>query len=88
MSYRAVTELAGAYCPLVPAARLARWLQRGKYIYTALGLERLCNHCGEFWPADTEFFYSVPSQPGGLNEWCKACYRDWRDARNLKRRAA
>jgi hypothetical protein len=85
---RATTELDGAYCPLPQPQRLALWLRRGKYIYTALGLERLCPKCKELWPADTEFFFSVPSQPGGLNEWCKACYRDWRDARNLKRRAA
>lgn len=38
--------------------------------------EKLCNKCGEWWPADLEFFYSEPKAAGGLYYACKACYRE------------
>lgn len=34
------------------------------------GPERRCVRCGEYWPADTEFFYR---RGDGLHSWCKAC---------------
>lgn len=40
-------------------------------------LLKRCSRCKEHWPADTEFFYSV-KKGDGLNEWCKACYQEWR----------
>ena len=40
-----------------------------------IGLERKCSRCGEYWPADTEFFYFQPSASGGLNCYCHDCYR-------------
>ncbi|WP_343590129.1 hypothetical protein [Paracidovorax wautersii] len=38
------------------------------------GGEKLCNKCGEWWPADTEFFFGDPGGIGGLYHCCKACY--------------
>jgi hypothetical protein len=35
-----------------------------------LGREKRCSRCGEWWPADTEFFNR---QGAGLHCWCKAC---------------
>jgi formylmethanofuran dehydrogenase subunit E len=38
---------------------------------TELGEEVTCAKCGEFWPADKEFFYFSNGKP---HSWCKACY--------------
>ena len=38
--------------------------------------EKLCKKCGEYWPADSEFFYSQADTPDGLSRNCKACYAD------------
>jgi hypothetical protein len=58
-----------------------------EYRQTELGLEVKCSCCGEFWPADKEFFFFHDGKP---HSWCKACYRAnpkvaakdarWRDA--------
>lgn len=37
-------------------------------------LEKRCSRCKEYWPADSEFFYSNSGKGDGLNEHCKACY--------------
>lgn len=39
---------------------------------TELGDEIKCSKCGEFWPADAEFFFMNKGRP---HSWCKACYR-------------
>lgn len=33
--------------------------------------ERRCVRCGEWWPADEEFFYRLSD--GRLHSYCKAC---------------
>lgn len=71
---RGKTAVEGAYCPIPPADLLARRLASGKYRMTALGLEAHCCACDDYWPADTEFFYPIPSKRTGLHEYCKACY--------------
>lgn len=38
--------------------------------------EKLCRKCGEWWPADREFFYVDASAPDGLFYCCKACYHE------------
>lgn len=38
---------------------------------TELGEEVKCAKCGDFWPADNEFFYFTRGRP---HSWCKACY--------------
>lgn len=42
--------------------------------------EKVCNRCGETWPADTEFFYRAKGNLDGLAGECIACKNayDWR----------
>lgn len=43
-----------------------------RYRITAeLGREARCSKCGDWWPADDEFFYMANGVP---HSWCKACY--------------
>jgi len=42
---------------------------------TELGEEKRCLTCGEYWPADTEFFESQASSRDGLTPRCIACIR-------------
>lgn len=42
-------------------------------IQTELGTEAQCSLCGEYFPADSEFFFSAK---GKLHSWCKACYSE------------
>lgn len=37
-------------------------------------IERLCSKCGDWWPADAEFFFRDADQPDGLTSKCKACW--------------
>ena len=39
--------------------------------------EKQCTRCGEWWPADLEFFHASTKGKAGLNYQCKACYREW-----------
>lgn len=42
------------------------------HIMTDLGKEKRCARCGEYWPADKEFFYQLPD--GRLHSYCHACF--------------
>jgi len=68
------------FCPLPTAQTMKMGFKKGSYALTGLGLERRCSICQEFWPADTEFFWSTPGAPSGLHCWCKACYTERRAA--------
>lgn len=48
-------------------------LQQPKLRQTWYGPEQLCSKCGEYWPADPEFFYRSKT---GLRGVCKACYAE------------
>lgn len=37
--------------------------------------EKHCPKCGEWWPADLEFFATAPAKAGGLFYCCRACAR-------------
>lgn len=52
---------------------------------TELGREKFCPRCKELWPADLEFFYSAGKRK--LTAWCKACYLEWRNARQCAERS-
>jgi len=65
---------------------LKQGFKQGRYQLTAIGLERLCAKCDEYWPADTEFFWASPGSATGLHCWCKACYIAWKKP-NLKQAA-
>jgi hypothetical protein len=47
-------------------------------IVTELGLERLCRGCGEFWPADPEFWFFTTNRHGKRQVMgrCKACWSE------------
>lgn len=42
---------------------------------TELGQEKRCMCCGEFWPADSEFFQHMRSSRDGLTPRCIACIK-------------
>jgi hypothetical protein len=53
-----------------------------RFRQTELGLEARCSKCGEWWPADSEFFYMLHGRP---HSWCKACYIADRVAKGVRR---
>lgn len=73
------------FCPIPTTQTVTLGFKKGSYALTNLGLERRCSMCAEFWPADTEFFWSTPKSPSGLHCWCKACYTE---RRSVARQAA
>lgn len=66
----------GWYCPLPNDKQMKHRLKLGIYKITGIGLVQRCAGCKEYWPADTEFFFS--SLHGRMNSWCRACYMEWR----------
>jgi len=42
---------------------------------TELGEEKQCVSCGEYWPADIEFFEAKRSSKDGLSPRCIACIK-------------
>lgn len=50
------------------------------------GQEKFCTRCVEWWPADTDFFFSDPEGQAGLFYCCKACYREWQTTTKTKSR--
>lgn len=62
--------------PAAPSASLmALRLRKQVYRLSDEGdLEKRCSRCKEYWPADSEFFYSNSGKGDGLSEHCKACY--------------
>jgi hypothetical protein len=42
---------------------------------TELGNEKRCLTCGEYWPADHEFFETMRSSRDGLTPRCIACIK-------------
>lgn len=68
---------------------LARRLLSGLFRMEDDGLYKRCSRCKDYWPADSEFFYSNHGTPDGLNPWCKACYLENRypEGRTIKEKA-
>jgi hypothetical protein len=66
------------YSPIWPPEVTARGLKFERVKFTDAGREKRCPRCDEFWPADTEFYYSTPSKADGLSSWCKSCYLTWK----------
>jgi hypothetical protein len=62
----------------LPPRLLERRLRLGQYQRTQDGLEKFCNGCQEYWPADSEFFYANRNHADGLGNSCKACYLEKR----------
>ncbi len=73
------------HCPLLSKDKLENFLVSGRYKYNEIGqLEKLCNTCGEYWPADTEFFYKDKHATTGLNAHCIPCYQEKVHQRTLE----
>lgn len=51
------------------------WIERftGARVESELGVEQCCRGCGEYWPADAEFFAPQASGRDGLTPRCRAC---------------
>jgi hypothetical protein len=46
--------------------------------------EKFCKKCGEWWPADGEFFFRRTRNPDGLDWTCRACYSEQPSVRRLR----
>jgi len=57
-------------------------------ITPGLGREKQCTKCGEWWPADTEFFYRQQNVRSRLHAWCIACTVHDKRQRKQRRSAA
>lgn len=64
------------YCPPFTPGAIGMRISTGRFVFTELGLEKRCSTCRDFFPADTEFFFSQTSRPDGLSTYCKACNLD------------
>jgi hypothetical protein len=63
----------------VSESLMRKRLKSGKFRVDENGmLEKHCPKCNEYWPADSEFFYTARGSSDGLGHWCKACYVEWR----------
>ncbi|WP_018169114.1 hypothetical protein [Thioalkalivibrio sp. ALMg9] len=71
----------GHCCPVFTPAQIRRGLDSGRFRITAIGMERLCSRCAQYWPLDTEFWQWTPRKSGGVHNYCKACDRERRDGR-------
>lgn len=56
--------------PVYTQSFIEAGVRSGKFVVTEIGLEKLCTLCGDYWPADTQFFYP---KAGKLSSECKAC---------------
>ncbi|MGD8172162.1 hypothetical protein ACQEXU_10910 [Vibrio sp. TRT 21S02] len=73
----------GEYTPLMKPKLLQRRLASGKaQIDPILGLEKYCARCREYWPQDTLFWTPMRTRPDGLQDWCKCCQLEVRNAAN------
>lgn len=65
------------YSPVWPERLLRIRLKSGKAkLDHDYGRLLFCVRCDEYWPADSEFFFTRPSNTDGLNNWCKACFKE------------
>lgn len=70
-------------------ANLEQRLKDGRYRQSEGVLEKRCCTCNEYWPADSEFFYTHKEGLDGLRNYCKACQGAAKDKTiENKRRAA
>lgn len=68
--------------------RIARHLAAGRFRITDGMLEKRCGRCGDYWPADREFFYSSTQCACGLHTFCRACFLEARSTPGRSRAAA
>ena len=51
-----------------------------------IGLEQQCSSCGDWWPADAEFFYVRADRRRQLASVCRACTVHYQRHYNRRRR--
>lgn len=66
------------FCPALTLRAVERSLARGGMLMEDGILQKRCTSCGEYWPADTEFFYGTIKKTTVLHCYCKACYTEKR----------
>lgn len=47
----------------------------GKWLISEIGMEKQCITCGEYWPADAEFFEYAKKTRDRLSARCIACIK-------------
>jgi hypothetical protein len=62
--------------------RAAAIERSGRFIQTEIGLECRCARCGDYWPADSEFFHLTPR--GLPHSYCKACFVEYQVERGTR----
>ena len=50
-------------------------LYKGEFLNEDGDIEKLCIHCGEDWPATTEFFATNIHNARGISSCCIDCYK-------------
>lgn len=76
-NHRAMTNGVMQDAP-APRARHVAAAACGDVLMSDIGLLKLCRHCGEHWPADSEFFARDARRQDGLEHICKACRKEQR----------
>lgn len=66
----ASSEDRGTISPVYSQSFIDAGIRSGKFILTDVGLEKRCSMCGDYWPADTEFFHV---RDRSLSSGCRAC---------------
>lgn len=67
------------FSPVWPQKLTAMRLKNGRTFFDpTMGRMKHCARCDEHWPADSEFFYTIPKNKDGLDGWCKACHREFK----------
>lgn len=74
--------------PIPSVNELERDTKEGRYRQSEGQLEKRCGACGEYWPADSEFFYRHRTGADGLQSYCKACHTVMQAESNDKHRRA
>lgn len=78
------------YHTLMTEQAINKCIAKGVLVKDESGYEKLCKKCDELWGFTSEFFYIQRGKgyPMFSHNWCIACYRETRRARDAKRKAA
>lgn len=72
--------------PILTPQTLKRGLTEGRYRYDEFGdIEKCCARCGEWLPADDEFFYFLKERKA-LASYCIACCIELKNDCNKRKR--
>lgn len=69
--------------PIYTPAFIRSGIASGKFAMDDYGLEKLCTLCGDYWPADSQFFplRDIGPLSVGLGSGCRACRAEMNMAR-------